>query len=99
MKSNTFNYSLLAVGVAAVMGLSTGAMAKTTQSLGGEATINNVASATYKVGEIDQKEVKSNQVTITVTETAAFSLVATIKDAALASGAVNRPDFIGGLFT
>lgn len=97
MKSNTFNYSLLAVGVAAVMGLSTGAMAKTTQSLGGEATINNVASATYKVGEIDQKEVKSNQVTITVTETAAFSLVATIKDAALASGAVNDDDKNEGL--
>jgi len=73
MKSNNFNYSLLAVGVAAVMGISTGAMAKTTQSLGGEATINNVASATYKVGEIDQKEVKSNQVTNSNRNSCVFS--------------------------
>jgi hypothetical protein len=29
MKSNTFNYSLLAVGVAAVLGISTAAMAET----------------------------------------------------------------------
>lgn len=43
MKSNTFNYSLLAVGVAAVMGVSTGANAATpaTAATAGAAPINN----------------------------------------------------------
>lgn len=44
MKSNTFNYTLLAVGVAAVMGLSTGAMAAAPTS----GDVNNGAPAVKK---------------------------------------------------
>ena len=57
MKSNTFNYSLLAVGVAAVMGLSTGANAATpaTAATAGAAPISNVATANYSVAGIPQR--------------------------------------------
>ena len=74
MKSNTFNYSLLAVGVAAVMGLSTGANAAVSGSTTNELVINNVATANYKVGEVDQPKVTSNSVKITVSEQVSFSL-------------------------
>lgn len=82
MKSNTFNYSLLAVGVATLMGLSTGAMAATPTSgpvIGGAAAIENVATAKYKVGTDTnfQPEVTSNKVIVSISETANFSLVAT----------------------
>lgn len=53
MKPNTFNYSLLAVGVAALMGVSTGAMANTTsgtQTVNNSRAITNVASASYSIG-------------------------------------------------
>ena len=76
MKSKNFNHSLLAVGVAAVMGLSTGAIAGE-QSTAGSASITNVASATYSVGGQEQKKVDSNPVVISITETVKFSLVAT----------------------
>lgn len=82
MKSNTFNYSLLAVGVAAVMGISTGANAGTVSgSTGnGAAAIDNQATATYSVGDgvnaVVQPKVLSNTVTVNVTETANFSLFA-----------------------
>ncbi|MEG9303451.1 hypothetical protein [Psychrobacter celer] len=82
MKPNLFNHTLLAVGVAALMGVSTGAMAATPKS--GPVTkdadgINNQATALYKVGnDADfQPEVKSNIVTVNISETANFSLVAT----------------------
>lgn len=81
MKSNTFNYSLLAVGVAAVMGLSTGANAAIASITGGvtgsAAPIENVATAKYSVGTVAQPEVTSNKVTVNVSETANFSLIAT----------------------
>ncbi len=86
MKSNTFNYSLLAVGVAALMGVSTGAMAETINEAGnstGAASITNVASATYSVDEVAQLPVESNPVVINITETGSFSLTAEIDDSAL----------------
>ena len=78
MKSNTFNYSLLAVGVAAVMGVSTGANAgvDSGNTSSGAAAINNQAKATYFVGTDKQPEVQSNTVSVSVTETAKFTLVA-----------------------
>lgn len=76
MKSNTFNYSLLAVGVAAVMGLSTGANAAvpTGGTNAGSFIVLNKAEATYTVNSTPQRAV-SNEVTITVNETSSFSLV------------------------
>ncbi|MFT0771062.1 hypothetical protein [Psychrobacter aquimaris] len=83
MKSNTFNYSLLAVGVAAVMGISSGANAAETK-LGVQAgtAIRNVATAQYKVGTDSnfQPIVTSNEVIVNVNETPNFSLVSTIAD-------------------
>ena len=78
MKSNTFNYSLLAVGVAAVMGLSNSANAATSGPVGETTTsveINNVATAKYNVAGIGQPDVTSNSVKITVSEQVSFSLV------------------------
>ena len=89
MKSNTFNYSLLAVGVAAVMGLSTGAMAAPsstpTATESGNAgtnskTVTNVATASYSVGEVAQKPVISNSVTVNINEVISFSLTANNMD-------------------
>ena len=83
MKSNTFNYSLLAVGVAAVMGLSTGVNAATSGTVGETTTsveINNVARATYNVAGVVQPEVASNSVKITVSEQVSFSLVSNNED-------------------
>ena len=79
MKSNTFNYSLLAVGVAAVMGLNTAhaATASTNGVTGPAAPIENVATASYSVGTVAQPTVTSNKVTVNVSETANFSLIAT----------------------
>ena len=79
MKTNTFNYSLLAVGVAAVMGVSTGAMASTTSGSTTNSTtsaINNVATASYNVAGVTQTAT-SNTVTVNVSETANFILYAT----------------------
>ena len=79
MKSNSFNYSLLAVGVAAVMGLNTAhaATASTNGVTGPAAPIENVATASYSVGTVPQPTVTSNKVTVNVSETANFSLIAT----------------------
>lgn len=76
MKSNTFNYSLLAVGVAALMGVSTGAMA-TTEATSGDKTnsITNQATATYKVDNVIQDAVESNEVIVNIDEVAKFSLI------------------------
>ena len=72
MKSNPFNYSLLAVGVAAVMGVSTGANAATPINAvtAGAAPITNVATASYSVAGVSQPSVTSNTVTVNVSETA-----------------------------
>ncbi|MFT7323502.1 MAG: putative repeat protein (TIGR01451 family) [Psychrobacter glaciei] len=76
MKSNTFNYSLLAVGVAAVMGISTSAMAVDSSSTTTSVEIKNVATASYSVGTVSQPPVTSNEVKVTVSEQVSFSLVA-----------------------
>ena len=85
MKSNTFNYSLLAVGVATLMGLSTGANAAPslipTATESGNAgtnskTIRNVATASYSVSDQIQKDVESNPVTVNINEVISFSLTA-----------------------
>lgn len=77
MKSNTFNYSLLAVGVIAAMGLTTANAATTSGATSnGAPPINNVATASYSVGTVAQPTVTSNIVTVNVSETANFSLIA-----------------------
>ena len=76
MKSNTFNYSLLAVGVAAVLGISTSAVAVDSALSTTSVEILNVATADYKVADIDQPKVTSNSVKITVSEQISFSLIA-----------------------
>jgi len=84
MKSNTFNYSLLAVGVAAVMGVSTGAnAAESTAVSAAAAPINNQATASYSVANIAQPQVKSNTVTVNVSETSNFTLVSITPDGTL----------------
>lgn len=76
MKSNTFNYSLLAVGVAAVMGVSTAANAAVSGTSTTSPTIVNVAEATYSVNNVSQPKVKSNAVTVNISEQISFSLLA-----------------------
>ena len=76
MKSSTFNYNLLAIGIAAVLGLSTANAATTSGAISPtDNKINNTATATYKVGTILQPEVISNTVTVNISEIANFSLV------------------------
>ena len=82
MRSNTFNHSLLAVGIAAVLGMSTTANAAetTTPTTTTGIDITNQASASYKVSEQDQPVVKSNIVKISVSEQISFSLTANNDD-------------------
>ncbi len=76
MKPNLFNHTLLAVGVAAALGLSTVAGAATEATSGDKTnSITNQASATYKVGTVDQDSVLSNKVVINIDEVAKFSLI------------------------
>lgn len=85
MKSNNFNYSLLAVGIAAALGISSTANADPAQS-GSTTTsvdITNQASATYKISGEIQPEAKSNIVKITVSEQVSFSLSADNDDTAV----------------
>lgn len=81
MKSNAFNYSILAVGVAALMGVAgtANAAGPTTATADKTVTINNFASATYTVANTSgapQTSI-SNTVTVNVTEQGAFTLLAT----------------------
>lgn len=89
MKSNLFNHTLLAVGVAAALGVSTVAGAATTS---GETTtevlVKNIAKANYFVAGQKQPEVKSNEVTIKISEAVSFSLTANEDDTAV-SGTQN----------
>lgn len=82
MKPNLFNHTLLAVGVAAALGVSTTAMATSSGAVSNDAdAIENMATAVYSVGTgadaVEQLPVKSNKVTVNISETANFSLVAT----------------------
>lgn len=88
MKSNTFNYSLLAIGVAAVLGLSTAASAVETPLTTTGIDIINQATASYEVdGEI-QPVVLSNPVKVSVSQQVRFSLTANEDDTAQ-GGALN----------
>lgn len=82
MKSNTFNYSLLAIGVAAVLGLSTAASAVETPLTTTGVDISNQATASYKVDGQDQPEAKSNIVKVSVSQQVRFSLTADNDDTA-----------------
>ena len=77
MKPNSFKYSVLAVGVVSALGITTanaGTQSGATSS--GAAPITNVATASYSIGTVTQPDVTSNTVTVAVSETANFSLVA-----------------------
>lgn len=82
MKSNTFNYSLLAVGVAAVLGLSTAASAVETPTTTTGVDITNQATANYSVAGQAQPEAKSNVVKVSVSQQVSFSLTANNNDTA-----------------
>lgn len=77
MKPNLFTYSLLTAGIVTAMGT---ANAATNVSYNAENafSVKNIATATYNVtGNDTQQTSESNEVTINVTETGAFSLLAT----------------------
>lgn len=79
MRAKTFNHSLLAIGVAAVLGLSTTANAASgnpasTNGITDNIDIINQASAVYNVSGQQQPKVVSNTVRITISEQVAFSL-------------------------
>lgn len=80
MKSNLFKQSLLTVGIVAAMGVANTANAAqpSGDSAAAPIPINNVARATYLVtGTTQQQTSISNTVTVNVTETGAFTLLAT----------------------
>ena len=79
MKSNLFKHSVLTVGVVAAMGITGTAIAATT-SVGSAPSITNVATATYNIGNVAQTPVKSNPVTVNITQSAAFDLSADNED-------------------
>ena len=77
MKPNLFKYSMLTVGIVTAMGTANAATSVTYNAENAFA-VKNVATATYNVtGNTTQQTSRSNEVTINVTETGAFSLVAT----------------------
>lgn len=88
MKSNIFNYSLLAIGVAAVMGISTAASAVETTPTTTGIDISNQATANYSVDGQAQPEAKSNIVKVSVSQQVSFSLTANNNDTAQ-GGALN----------
>ncbi|MFC6382432.1 DUF11 domain-containing protein [Psychrobacter glacincola] len=88
MKSNTFNYSLLAIGVAAVLGLSTAASAVETPTTTTGVDITNQATANYSVAGQAQPEAKSNIVKVSVSQQVSFSLTADNNDTAAPTNGV-----------
>lgn len=84
MRAKTFNHSFLAIGVAAVLGLSTTANAAdtTTPTTTTGIDISNQASASYQVAGQTQPEAKSNVVKVTVSQQVSFSLTADNDDTA-----------------
>lgn len=79
MRAKTFNHSLLAIGVAAVLGMSTTVNAApgdpaSTNGITNNIDITNQASAIYNVSGQEQPKVVSNTVRITISEQVAFSL-------------------------
>ncbi|WP_457857091.1 hypothetical protein [Psychrobacter pulmonis] len=84
MRAKTFNHSLLAIGVAAVLGLSTTANAAdtTTPITTTGVEIINQATASYKVADQPQPDAKSNVVKVIVSQQVSFSLTADNDDTA-----------------
>lgn len=82
MKPSLYNRTLLAVGVATAMGVSSVSFAATDSgSVSNDAAaIENIATAVYSVGTgsdaVVQPQVESNKVIVSISETANFSLVA-----------------------
>lgn len=77
MKPNSFNYTLLAVGVAAAMGVGVANAAAPTTEVNKGDSIENIATATYEVDGVKQPEVISNKVIVSTSDLIKFSLVAT----------------------
>ncbi|WP_201585016.1 DUF11 domain-containing protein [Psychrobacter jeotgali] len=83
MKPNPFKYSVLTVGIVTAMGVASIAMATTSLTYDQENafSVTNKAEATYMVeGNTTEQKAESNEVKINVTETGAFSLIATSAD-------------------
>lgn len=83
MKSNSFKYSVLTLGIVAAMGIAGTATATTSLSYDQKNAffVTNKAEATYTVdGNATEQKAESNEVKINVTETGAFSLIATSTD-------------------
>ena len=74
MKTRLFQYSVLAAGIVTALGITSANAAKSTAE--STPTIDNIATATYSIGNIAQNPVQSNKVTVNITQSAAFSLVA-----------------------
>ncbi len=75
MKPNLFKYSVLTVGIVSAMGITGTAIAAET-TVGSTPAIDNVATATYSIGNEAQTPVRSNTVRVNITQSAAFSLTA-----------------------
>ncbi len=75
MSKRLFKQSVLAVSVISAFGLAgTANAAKSTAD--STPTIDNIATATYSIAGVAQNPVQSNKVTVNITQSAAFSLVA-----------------------
>ncbi|WP_199508138.1 MULTISPECIES: hypothetical protein [unclassified Psychrobacter] len=74
MKPRLFQYSVLAAGIVTALGITSANAAKSTAE--STPTIDNIATATYSIAGIEQNPVQSNKVTVNITQSAAFSLVA-----------------------
>ena len=81
MKPNSFKYSVLAVGLAAAMSITTANAATPTGGTSGSFNVTNKATASYTVaGNTTSQTAESNVVTVNVTETGSFSLISTVVD-------------------
>lgn len=78
MKPSLFKYSVLTVGIITAIGLTTANAEDVKYTAKDSVTVNNFATATYLVtGNDTTQNAKSNTVTVKVSETGSFSLIAT----------------------
>lgn len=81
MKPSLCKHSLLTIGVITAMSVTTAHAAEVTYSTKDAFFIKNKATATYTVADNStQQKAESNEVLVNVTETGAFSLIATLDD-------------------
>ncbi len=82
MRAKLFKHSVLTVGVIAAMGTAISSnAANVTYDQNNAFKVKNIATATYKVmGNDTTQTAESNEVTVNVTETGAFSLIPTSVD-------------------